>query len=272
MKFAWRHATAVAVLFSGLATTSGVIRAAEPISDWGLEPSSTGCVISRSYGLAKSPVLIGMKAMPEGGGLQLAIVRPAYRRDVDQSPAEVAAGPAVIETTALSFPVAGRDHRSANLINLSAEQAKSLRKAATLSVRVTASTHEDFDLGPMAEAWASLDSCVQRLRDTWNVENIAGRIATPPEPIMPLNSLFSSNDYPRDAIQQNQSGTVVVQLLIDESGAVKDCTLAQTSGITLLDSRSCGIIVKGAKFKPATDIQGRPVKSSTTQHISWLLS
>ena len=268
MKYAARYIGLLAMLSS----VTSVSRAAVPINSWNLEPSSNSCLISRSYGSPQSSTLVGLKAMPEGDGIQLAIVRPAYRMEVDQNPVELVAGGAVIRTTALSYPAGGRDRRSANLINLSADQAALLRKATTLSIFVTASTHEDFDFSAMSDAWANLDSCKMRLRDAWNVENPVGRIATPAKAIVPLRSLFSPNDYPLEQLEKNESGAVVVQLLIDEAGAVKDCTIAQPSGIAIFDLRSCGIIMKGAKFKPATDDRGRPVKSSTTQEIHWLAS
>ena len=133
--------------------------------------------------------------------------------------------------------------------------------------------HEDFDMSTMADAWKGVDSCLGRLRETWNMgEEQAGRIATPTAAITPLNALFSESDYPSDAIQANQSGGVKLLLLIDEAGTVQDCTLIETSGIALLDSRSCAVIVKGAKFKPATDVQGRPMKSSIITVIKWMIA
>ena len=267
MKLALRGATALAVLFSNfLAVTAST--ASPPVSSWTLEPSSTACVISRSYG----STLVGLKAMPEGGGMQLVIARPTYRKEVEQNDAQLAFGKVVVGTTALSYPASGSGHRAANLINLSAEDSARLRTAESFSVTVTSSMSEDFALGSMDNVWSTVDSCLEHLRATWNVGTAhADRIATRATAIVPLASLFSEDDYPLSAIFLKQAGTVKVQLLIDEAGAVKDCTLVQTSGIAMLDLRSCAVIIKGAKFKPAVDPEGHPVKSSRTQQITWKL-
>lgn len=272
MKFAARWTTALVAVFSSLPVAYHAGHAAAPIAGWSLEPSNSSCVISRTYGTPQSPTLVGLKAMPEGGGMQLLIARPAYRKEVEQNQAQLTFGKVVVDTTALSYPVGGGGRRSANLINLSADDASRLRKANSFSVTVTSSMHEDLDLGSMADVWPILDACVERLRATWNVGGEeTGRVASHATPIVSLRSLFSTEDYPLTAILQKQSGTVKVQLLIDEAGAVKDCTVVQTSGIALLDLRSCAIIMKGAKFKPAVDAKGQTIKSSMTQDLIWLL-
>ncbi|MEO7364861.1 MAG: energy transducer TonB [Sphingomicrobium sp.] len=71
------------------------------------------------------------------------------------------------------------------------------------------------------------------------------------------------------AVLDDQSGTTDVILLIDESGAVKDCTLTSTSGVAVLDSRTCGMILSGGKFAPATLGDGQPAKSVYEQRITW---
>ena len=86
-----RYIAALTVLLASFVVATGASRASVPTNSWGLEPSTTSCVVSRSYGSPESPSLVGVKATPDGG-MQIAIVRPVYLREVGQNEAEVVVG------------------------------------------------------------------------------------------------------------------------------------------------------------------------------------
>jgi TonB family protein len=61
------------------------------------------------------------------------------------------------------------------------------------------------------------------------------------------------DDYPARARQKNQSGAVGLQLVIDaEINRPKECSIIQSSGFELLDSESCAILERRARFWPDT--------------------
>ena len=72
-------------------------------------------------------------------------------------------------------------------------------------------------------------------------------------------------------MRKDFSGTTSVLLLIDEKGAVKDCTLAESSGMAVIDFRTCALISYKGRFRPATDAEGKPIKSSWVKRINWRL-
>ncbi|NUT01752.1 MAG: energy transducer TonB [Sphingomonas sp.] len=86
-----------------------------------------------------------------------------------------------------------------------------------------------------------------------------------------LAGLFSGDDYPADAQRNDEQGTVEVALEIDRRGRVSGCEVIQSSGSQSLDSATCNILQRRARFTPAKDGLGRPVTDTYTQRITWRL-
>lgn len=246
----------------------------QPLSDWKIEPSDARCVAVRQYGSADRPTMLALKAPPENeGGLQVAVIRDGFVRGPKQAGAKVTIDRQEFETHALGYPVAGQKKRMATLFNLSPEASSALRKASDFSVNVKGSVSDSFVLSPSGKLWTEIDACVVRLKSTWNIgDGSAAKIAQDPRALEPLQGLFSPEDYPSDAYSARWSGTTHFLLLIDEKGLVKDCTLIATSGMAVIDSRSCGIVTRKGKFAPAIGIDGKPVKSAWSQRVTWRLA
>lgn len=86
-----------------------------------------------------------------------------------------------------------------------------------------------------------------------------------------LAGLFSADDYPADAQMRDEQGTVRVVLEIDERGRVSRCSVIDSSGSSSLDSATCRILERRARFTAAHDSSGRPARDSYTQSITWRL-
>lgn len=265
--------------FTAAAFLSGPARAAAPeeqaLGNWALERSPARCVISRQYGPAGAPMTLGFKAPPIGDATQIIIIRPIARNRVTQSDAKLTIDGEIIRTTALSYPLGVGHSRAAHLINLPGENSASLRRASELEVWVKGTTgankglHRTFSLGSMTSSSAQLDACLTRLRQTWNISEDGSRIKEAASLINPTESLFSSADYPKAALARFQSGSTGIMLLIDENGVVKDCTLTEASGVAVLDSNTCGVILRRARFNPAIGLDGKPAKSALSRKITW---
>lgn len=76
-----------------------------------------------------------------------------------------------------------------------------------------------------------------------------------------LSGIFSSADYPKQALRLEQSGEVRVIVLIDERGKASDCRIDSTSGVTLLDKTTCDVIERRLKTKPARNAAGEAIRS-----------
>lgn len=86
-----------------------------------------------------------------------------------------------------------------------------------------------------------------------------------------LLSLFSNDDYPQAAIRSEEQGTTAVRLTIGSDGRVSDCSVTSPSGSTSLDSATCSILRRRARFTPAKDQAGNPISDTYSQRIKWVL-
>ena len=86
-----------------------------------------------------------------------------------------------------------------------------------------------------------------------------------------LPGLFSTDDYPGDAIRSEQQGTTAVRLTIDGSGRVSGCSVTSSSGSRSLDDATCRIIRSRARYTPAKDQAGSPISDTDSVRIRWVL-
>jgi protein TonB len=87
-----------------------------------------------------------------------------------------------------------------------------------------------------------------------------------------LRSLFSADDYPASAQAAEAQGTAQAQLTISSDGRVEGCNIIKSSGNSALDSATCSILRRRAKFTPARDSNGQPTTDTiTTPPITWRL-
>jgi TonB family protein len=86
----------------------------------------------------------------------------------------------------------------------------------------------------------------------------------------PLSVFVSEDDFPVAAIRSGvQGGTVYFRLSIGTDGRVQGCAVTRSSGYDLLDSTTCRLMVRRARFTPATDPQGRPRTDEFDGYIEW---
>lgn len=86
-----------------------------------------------------------------------------------------------------------------------------------------------------------------------------------------LPGLFSTDDYPQSAIRNEEQGTTAVRLSIGPDGRVSDCSITSSSGSSALDSATCNILKRRARFTPAKDQAGNPISDTFPQRIRWEL-
>jgi protein TonB len=87
-----------------------------------------------------------------------------------------------------------------------------------------------------------------------------------------LRTLFSADDYPASAQAAGAEGTAQAQLTIGPDGRVEACNLIRSTGNSSLDSQTCNILRRRAKFSPAKDSNGNATSDTvTTPPIVWRL-
>lgn len=80
---------------------------------------------------------------------------------------------------------------------------------------------------------------------------------------------ISNNDYPRSAISRGEQGVVRVAFQVSAEGRVTACAVDQSSRSEALDLRSCDIVTRRLRFRPALDAAGRAVAGVGAQVFEW---
>lgn len=82
---------------------------------------------------------------------------------------------------------------------------------------------------------------------------------------------FGADVYPPDAIRAQAQGRVVARLTVGADGRVSGCDITASSGNASLDSTTCRIARSRVKYTPAKDEAGRPIASTATLPVRWVL-
>jgi periplasmic protein TonB len=99
----------------------------------------------------------------------------------------------------------------------------------------------------------------------------------PPKKVEPararanLASYVSDADYPAAAQRAEEQGTTGFRLTVGPDGRVSNCTITSSSGSSSLDSTTCRLMQRRAKFTPARDSSGNPTSDTVSSRIKWVL-
>ena len=86
-----------------------------------------------------------------------------------------------------------------------------------------------------------------------------------------IGELFSEEDYPPEAWQARQEGSVRFAYDVAPDGRVTGCTIIRSSGSPALDEGTCRLMTERARLTPARDAQGRAVADRLTANVGWQL-
>jgi|TARA_R110002124_G_scaffold232729_1_gene397812 protein TonB len=75
----------------------------------------------------------------------------------------------------------------------------------------------------------------------------------------PQDDSWVADGYPSVSRRSEEEGTVGVRLEVSPQGTVSKCNVIESSGFQNLDRDACKQLMKGARFKPATDDDGKAV-------------
>jgi hypothetical protein len=242
----------------------------QPTGKWVIDYHDSQCIATRPFGTEEEPLFLAIKPSPTSTVIQLALVEKGFNRPGVQSKATISfdSGPPV-NARQLEF---GIEKKTIQMVNLTEQDAAGLGRTRTV-VWAAQGAPMKLATGPMADVMKVLANCRDNLRNHWNVTDAKKvTLLAQARAQKPLVTLFESEDYPAQAISQEDSGTTSIVLLIDEKGAIQDCMMDGTSGIPTLDAMSCIVVRKRAKFEPAIGADGKPARSSYMQRIRWMMA
>ena len=81
----------------------------------------------------------------------------------------------------------------------------------------------------------------------------------------------TANDYPAAALRAELQGVTTFRAYVGPNGLVTHCSILESSGSRDLDSATCELVSRRARFTPARDGQGKAIAGSYTNRIRWVL-
>ena len=162
-------------------------------------------------------------------------------------------------------------NKALHMARLTRAEMAQARNARTLRFQAKKTVDAVLQLANMPAVMNRLQACTADLMAYWNHGGEPdGRIAQSAKADM--GSLFRAKDFPQEAMDRRQEGAGQFLLLVDEQGKIAGCHLVMTSGIPAFDAPGMPSPARVAKFKPALDITGKPVRSAVTSPpIKWVI-
>lgn len=95
--------------------------------------------------------------------------------------------------------------------------------------------------------------------------------ARPPSPRGNPGYWVTENDYPAEALREEISGVAGFRLAVGIDGRVSGCEIISSSGSALLDTTTCTLITRRARFNPARDGNGQAAAGTYSNRIRWVI-
>jgi periplasmic protein TonB len=103
--------------------------------------------------------------------------------------------------------------------------------------------------------------------------------APPPPPAPVVNkaagpkgnpaSWITNDDYPQSSLRAEEEGTTAITWDINAQGRVENCRVTSSSGHPALDRAACAALTRRARYSPALDQSGNPIRSSQSRRVTW---
>lgn len=143
---------------------------------------------------------------------------------------------------------------------------------SSLSVTLAGIKPMTIELGSLAKPFAALRSCTTDLIRSWGYDpQVYESLRQPSEPVDSPGNWVTVKDYPDTALSQRLEGIATFRLDIDPRGRVIGCGILESSGASVLDLRTCQVLLTRARFRPAIDESGTAIKSFFVSKVRWRL-
>lgn len=85
------------------------------------------------------------------------------------------------------------------------------------------------------------------------------------------NGEFILKHYPRGALDAGEQGLVRFRITLDQKGELTGCEVTKSSGYRRLDTETCDLIQRYARFTPVVNSEGRTVVATRNGYVNWQL-
>lgn len=262
---------AVSILAAGISFTAEAAPLA-PASRWHSESDGTRCRVSRVFGEEGNRHLVIFDKFSPDNRATMTVAGPSLDSFATNRPAPIAVSASGSATTVDGLSVAvplfkhGVVLTDVPMKGFADSGSAASGQLATGSTELTLARAERevrFQIGPLDEPLAMLDTCTQTLAASWGLDPAKLRAA--PHTPQWLNRETLLRDvkagFGRTLERRKPPrGVAHLRVIIDEAGAVENCAVAFATSTAPACERVCEAMRK-ARFQPARDAEGRPLRS-----------
>jgi hypothetical protein len=151
---------------------------------------------------------------------------------------------------------------------ISPEQERSVR---SVTVQVGRGRPFRLALGSMAAPMNAMRTCTANLVRSWGFD--PAEQAGLSRQAVPLNDpaqWLDGDDFPNSANLLGQNGIVQFRLAIEADGAISNCAVQSATAGSDFATTTCRAVTRRARFQPALNAAGQPVRSYYVQAVRWL--
>lgn len=120
-----------------------------------------------------------------------------------------------------------------------------------------------LQVGAMGDVFTALNQCSTDLLRHWGLDadrhRTLTRMAHPEN--FPEVARAIQRFYPDAALRAGEQARLEVRMIIEADGSISDCSIAEATSAEYIESPACREFSRRARFAPALDAEGQPMKS-----------
>lgn len=270
----------------------------QPSTPWNVHYADDSCRLMRQFGEGEQQVILVLDQYEPGDEFRLSFVgKPVRVRSDGPVDGELRFGPneAEEEISAMAGTVGdqaalfvGGERRIAPLSEQQRENASEearrdgryvevppigpAREAAATWLQLSGIVRDDLVLetGPMDKALAALRQCSWETVTLWGLDaEEQTTLSRKLYPTRPSSTWIDPDDYPREMLRGGYQSIVNYRLMVDETGTPTSCHIQTETRPKEFGDVVCSAIMRRARFEPALDAQGKPVRSFWRQTVQF---
>lgn len=135
-------------------------------------------------------------------------------------------------------------------------------RATMIDLTIPGGKRFQLETGSFAKPMAAMRACVDDLVKSWGYDPVElAALAAPAQPAQNPSRWLTNEDFPSRSALAGHNGVVQFRLDIDSTGKVTGCNILHRTNPDDFADLTCKLITKRAKFSPARDKSGQPVRS-----------
>jgi hypothetical protein len=150
---------------------------------------------------------------------------------------------------------------AADILAAKQEQAKLENSVNSLRVEQPMNRPLEFALGPVGPAFAALHACTDDLMKSWGLPlDEEHLMVVAPRPVGDPGSWFMDDRMGAKQWVTRENSIIYFRLIVDEKGVPESCVVQDATQTDEFKDFTCKSVMAKARFKPATNAKGMPVR------------